>query len=672
MFRYILLGWLSLLIITENQPCEAFSPLVIKDVFKYSAKLYQIVSAGAEGFKGLETESGMTVSSAEIAMKLQNLAMDFQNLGGKLFEKMDFLLDKLSHKTDELFKYINRIARLYKKVIMFYENAKVEDSDEIKEFAKKVTSNSQGELRTMIPEMHETFIDADITGKSILNTIARKNPDLMCKGMRQSSQLLIKVLYEMVTISTVKGLLTILYGYEIKEKYTINEDIGMYLMRMSPYMKKKEIEEVKNLMQHTYDSVKNTMSGASREIWRCDPNTHQRGVTYSNLNDVFQGYLVYQANTHTPLLNFVFPRPTCADMKAVSLKCLSPHCKNEPVERRCRGTLRDCSFVEKELTVCPSPRDSDRRYDSIKLAGTKYAYGHESGTCDGSLDLSTFGPVDYCMCNCESEKNEKPRYFSLQDVTSDVRSNKVITGAKLTRKGYVFYIEIQQAKLGPNGLIIDAPEWNTVHEISNTTLLSDLVSVFHHRKESSIWDNIDDDYPYIDSAEFKDNRWVYAVTYEKNTVYIDDLEASPNEVLTGLRFQQIDNDLRLEIQKTHFDYETGTLNPRLSSWLSNPTTRRDRTEILLTKPDEPVRVSGSQETSNSGTYVRFRMTDLEKDLGQNTVPFIDLQEVTAEPAVPLVGAGIYLRGKDYSGGFLALKLIHMDFTPHLDKIQLNQ
>ncbi|KAJ8664928.1 hypothetical protein QAD02_006590 [Eretmocerus hayati] len=669
MYRHIFMGFLFILIFHEHHPSEAFSPLIIKDVFKYSAKLYKIVSSGNSGFKELQIESGS--SNARIAMQLQNLAMDLQILGGKLFDKMDSLPDKLSEKTDDLFEYIKKISRIYKKVIFYHENAGDEDIEDLKEFARKVTSSGQGELRAMIPEMHDKFVDADIYGKSILNTIAKKNSDLVCQGMHQSSQLLIKVLYEMVTITTIKGLLVILYGYELKEKYKLQGDTEPHLGRMSPHLKKKEINEVRQNLEETYENVKKAMSSANREIWNCDPSLHQKDVTYSTLNGVFQGYLVYQANTHTPLWKFLLSKPTCADMKAVSLKCLSPHCKKEPVERRCRGTLRDCTFIAKKLTVCPSPSGSERRYESIKSRGSEHTYGHDSGSCDHPLNVQTLGPVDYCMCNCESEKREKSRYFSLQDVTSDVRSNKVVTGAKLTKIGYVFYIQIQQGKLGPNGIITDEPEWNTVHEISNTTLLSDLVSVFHHRKESSIWDNAHDDYPYIDSTDFKDNGLVYAVTYDKNTVYIDDLEASPNEVLTGLRFQQIDKDLRLEVQKTSFDYGTGTLDVRSSSWLSNPSTRQDRSETRLTKPDEPLRVTRSQEVSKPGSYVRFRMTDLDKDLGQNTVPFIDLQEVSAHTAVPLVGAGIYLRGKEYSGGMLALKLIHMDFTPHLDMIQFN-
>ena len=54
---------------------------------------------------------------------------------------------------------------------------------------------------------------------------------------------------------------------------------------------------------------------------------------------------------------------------------------------------------------------------------------------------------------------------------------------------------------------------------------------------------------------------------------------------------------------------------------------------------------------------------MEKDLGQTTIPFIDLQPI--ETARPISGAGIFHRGGVNSGGFLALKLIEYDRSKHM-------
>ena len=85
--------------------------------------------------------------------------------------------------------------------------------------------------------------------------------------------------------------------------------------------------------------------------------------------------------------------------------------------------------------------------------------------------------------------------------------------------------------------------------------------------------------------------------------------------------------------------------------------------ISLEQPTHPVFVKATNEVSQSGTYVSFRITDLEKDLGQSTIPFIDLQPI--ETARPMSGAGIFHRGGKNSGGFLALKLIEYDRSKHM-------
>lgn len=56
------------------------------------------------------------------------------------------------------------------------------------------------------------------------------------------------------------------------------------------------------------------------------------------------------------------------------------------------------------------------------------------------------------------------------------------------------------------------------------------------------------------------------------------------------------------------------------------------------------------------------MSDMNNDFGQNTIPFIDIQEVTMNPPMPFSGIGFIHRGRKESGGFLALKVIQYDYT----------
>lgn len=58
----------------------------------------------------------------------------------------------------------------------------------------------------------------------------------------------------------------------------------------------------------------------------------------------------------------------------------------------------------------------------------------------------------------------------------------------------------------------------------------------------------------------------------------------------------------------------------------------------------------------SDQYIQFRPTDRVKDAGQQTVPFLDALPVGGK-ASPISGAGLYFKGLDGFGGYIAPVLI---------------
>ena len=91
-----------------------------------------------------------------------------------------------------------------------------------------------------------------------------------------------------------------------------------------------------------------------------------------------------------------------------------------------------------------------------------------------------------------------------------------------------------------------------------------------------------------------------------------------------------------------------------------------RTELKLNKPDIPTRSQvQAAPDSQSNQYVLFGPSDLDKDAAQSTVPYIDTQPLEPKPAVPISGAGVFHKGRDGYGGFIALKLITYNFEPQL-------
>lgn len=89
--------------------------------------------------------------------------------------------------------------------------------------------------------------------------------------------------------------------------------------------------------------------------------------------------------------------------------------------------------------------------------------------------------------------------------------------------------------------------------------------------------------------------------------------------------------------------------------------------MLLQRPDIPTRTrSKSVPTTKTNQFVEFGPTDLDADLAQTTVPFLDSQDVVSIPPVALAGAGLYHKGQAGFGGFVAPKLFTYDYSAHIE------
>lgn len=114
-------------------------------------------------------------------------------------------------------------------------------------------------------------------------------------------------------------------------------------------------------------------------------------------------------------------------------------------------------------------------------------------------------------------------------------------------------------------------------------------------------------------------------------------------------------------------FSTGEVDSKKSFWLSSDNTENSlgkakRSEIRLTWPDVSTKTrKSSLPISQSNSFIKFTHSDIGKDAAQNTVPFLDSQEVSAEPAMPLQGVGLYFKGQSGYGGFIAPKIETLDF-----------
>lgn len=111
------------------------------------------------------------------------------------------------------------------------------------------------------------------------------------------------------------------------------------------------------------------------------------------------------------------------------------------------------------------------------------------------------------------------------------------------------------------------------------------------------------------------------------------------------------------------------MESKKSFWLSSDNTENSigkakRSEIRLTWPHVPTKTrKPSLPLSQPNSFIKFTHSDIGKDAAQNTVPFLDSQEVSAEAA--LQGVGLYFKGQNGYGGFIAPKIETLDLSSYI-------
>lgn len=144
------------------------------------------------------------------------------------------------------------------------------------------------------------------------------------------------------------------------------------------------------------------------------------------------------------------------------------------------------------------------------------------------------GFCTYCQCILDQywETSDAIKYFSLDDVLSDVEYNKVVTGLRIREYSNYFRLEIQQGQIGE------------LAQIDQTTL---------QWKSSTVYS-----YSYVKMS--------------RKSMYLDDIKISgyyENYVVTGVRFAVRTDGFQLEVRITDYDFSTGKLNPYSSIWITN-------------------------------------------------------------------------------------------------------
>lgn len=471
-------------------------------------------------------------------------------------------------------------------------------------------------------------IDENVKNEKIFQEALKESLFKPC-DINQSTNQLLYNLYNAIAVTELKGYMMVQFSWQLYKLFNMpgNFSEEAQLMRNKYYERALTAAE----------AVKSAMGQTNSEIYKCDPKSHIQGETYTELTKLLQAYIENEID--------LSPTASCFKNCAYYDVAKSNGCyKNGYCSKqtKCKGKVLNCQYIDSDMWVCPSDRQSGRRYEYIEYENGR-VLGRKMGCNRGTTKVDSwwrylFWHCSYCICLCDDETNSD-RYFNLRQYVTDIKNNRVVTGLRFVKKNKIIHLQIQEGELLPHA------------NINSSTIR---------------WKPVDN-YKLTDN-NVKQGDDYYAMSFESRDMDLDDLIIPEKYVVTGVKFRTIGTHLNLEIQATPFNFTTGKLmQPEMKSfWHSSDTSPLSRKRLYLQVPDLPTRsFVPSQPDSASGQFVEFKNSDFDRDAGQTTVPFIDIQNVESEIPTPLSGAGIYHKGKPYFGGFVAPKIISYDYGPHI-------
>ncbi|KAH8388539.1 hypothetical protein KR093_009160, partial [Drosophila rubida] len=547
----------------------------------------------------------------------------------------DFIDDDAVTKLqlNELIERLNKISMRFDQIIEYERRKETLEENTLISFAEWVVLPSAESVEYSMERVHLKLFgpinnktDVKSTSHTLLSRIMKgyeKSSQQRCSILLSPQQLLYS-LYTEIAIIELKGY--ILMEFALKKMRV--SGLGNFTDEADLF---RQSHTRRN--QHALNVLRIQMQQADRSLWRCDPPTHIAKVTYDEVTRLLQGYIENEDGLNADRTC----RRTCGDYQTTRVSgCIhDSFCSNQPP---CTGRVHDCRFIASKMWVCQSPQSSSRRYEYIEyedgqLFGHRTSCGRGTNTVD-SWRRWIFWHCHFCFCLCDEQGVKSDRYFNLRETLADVASNKVVTGVRFVKKNRIFHLQIQQGQLLPRGGInVSTVEWKPVDD--------------YHIHHPNVREGVD----------------FHTLSYGSRGIDLTKVMKTNDTtfVVTGVRFRLYRGRLNLRLRYSKFDFVNGKLNE--SVWESN---EQANERLNLKDKDLPTNSrESSKPLSADHHYLEFVNSGLYADAAQTTVPFVDIQEVSSSRPVPLHGIGIYYKSSSGYGGFVAPKIIHYDFSPHV-------
>ncbi|KAJ8680924.1 hypothetical protein QAD02_016711 [Eretmocerus hayati] len=568
---------------------------------------------------------------------------------GHIIEKLDVIGDKISNQAliHDLLEELDRISSEVDFYYHVYEykfhpkNARRNVSycsKDAKDFIEQFYVDN--DLKSRLYSM-ENILIGDRHSKNLLQALDlnRDYEALMCSEDDSYQVRLLQIIHTVQKIE-LKALELAKFRYLVTVKTSQNaEEIGNAFVEFEHY-----VDMYLGRSERIQPAFMKAIKNAPREFWKCDPSNLSGGEFFMKLDPIFRTYVTREKRLRK-LTKDESNEYVAEDFKSFIGECDRFEVAVDVASKKkgatseipayCGGIVHDCRGSSSNAYVCFESLKGKSKYASIRFEDGSHWGNKEpcKNYTEFTRQYTLRGVDDVCICTCDENPDEAAaRYFSTLECVSDFHENKVITGVQLIKRGLFIHFRIEQAVLDVNA------------NIKNETLE---------------WKENCSNKPDVNFGE-KGN--FYNVTWDNRAINLDQLECPLGTVVTGVKFGNDENSLRLELRCTPFNFSSGRLNNsdhRLQS-ISGARPYRAIDNHLPTKSGN-IRVLSEIDSS-----IKFTRSNNEEDIGSKVVPYIDTQKVSVKHKTPLAGISLVHRSSELSSGFLALKISTLDYSLYLD------
>ncbi|XP_034934783.1 uncharacterized protein [Chelonus insularis] len=353
-----------------------------------------------------------------------------------------------------------------------------------------------------------------------------------------------------------------------------------------------------------------------------DPDDNSKGITYDNLD--FLSRFTMNAQYFLPI-QWYCPQD-CSEFTNSGFMYSTYYTYDKiPDNEKCLGRARQCATHKERSPYLESV--SIQHIWNWMVGG----FSTESDYYRLKVQQNRKEICPICRCYCDnSEKPSATAAVCLDKISSDVERGYVVTGVRFRIKNRVLRMQIQQGKLIDNQLI---------------------------NQDTLEWQELDD-------CKSKKN-----MSYDYRALQTDDITLPNEYFVTGLSFRHDDVYQRIVLSlygKKLRDLKNTTIKA-VEYWRPSDS----RTNLITPNMNIPIvsQLKNKELSQPDKNYITFQLPNFSLDIDDDyneLMPFLDIRDVVSDKR-PLKGVGIYWRGQEGYGGFVAFKLFAENYTTSINQ-----